>query len=72
MTEQPVTAVIVGAGHRAFVYSRLALTNPEKLKIVGVADPDPVRRKKAMEMFGFPAENCFHDAARLFPSLQMQ
>ncbi|MBR1810532.1 MAG: Gfo/Idh/MocA family oxidoreductase [Clostridia bacterium] len=65
MTEQPVTAVIVGAGHRAFVYSRLALTNPEKLKIVGVADPDPVRRKKAMEMFGFPAENCFHDAARL-------
>ena len=33
---QPITAVIVGAGHRAFVYSKLALTDPDKLKIVGV------------------------------------
>ena len=31
---QPITAVIVGAGHRAFVYSKLALTDPDKLKDV--------------------------------------
>ena len=62
MEQKPVTAIIVGAGHRAFVYSKLALTNPELLKIVGVADPDPIRRKKAMDMFGFPEENCFEDA----------
>jgi len=43
---QPITAVIVGAGHRAFVYSKLALTDPDKLKIVGVADPDKIRQKK--------------------------
>lgn len=30
---QPITAVIVGAGHRAFVYSKLALTDPDKLKL---------------------------------------
>lgn len=54
MRNQPITAVIVGAGHRAFVYSKLALTDPDKLKIVGVADPDKIRQKKAMEMFGFP------------------
>ena len=41
MRNQPITAVIVGAGHRAFVYSKLALTDPDKLKIVGVADPEP-------------------------------
>ena len=65
MEQKPVTAIIVGAGHRAFVYSKLALTNPEMLKIVGVADPDPIRRKKAMDMFGFPEENCFEDADAL-------
>ena len=65
MEQQPVTAIIVGAGHRAFVYSKLALTNPELLKIVGVADPDPIRRKKAMDMFGFPEENCFENADAL-------
>lgn len=45
MRNQPITAVIVGAGHRAFVYSKLALTDPDKLKIVGVADPDKIRQK---------------------------
>lgn len=65
MHNQPITAVIVGAGHRAFVYSKLALTDPDKLKIVGVADPDKIRQKKAMEMFGFPKENCFDSALEL-------
>ena len=65
MRNQSITAVIVGAGHRAFVYSKLALTDPDKLKIVGVADPDKIRQKKAMEMFGFPKENCFDSALEL-------
>ena len=34
MENKPVTAIIVGAGHRSMVYSKLALTNPELLKIV--------------------------------------
>lgn len=36
-----ITAIIVGAGHRALLYSLYALQNPEKFKIVGVADPGP-------------------------------
>ena len=40
-----ITAIIVGAGHRALLYSLYALQNPEKFKIVGVADPDPIRQK---------------------------
>lgn len=65
MEQKPVTAIIVGAGHRAFVYSELAKTNPELLKIVGVADPNPVRRKKAMEYFGFGEDMCFESAQEL-------
>lgn len=65
MQSKPVTAVIVGAGHRAFVYSELAKTNPDLLKIVGVADPNPVRRKKAMEYFGFSEDMCFNSAQAL-------
>lgn len=62
MEQKPVTAIIVGAGHRALVYSQLAVTNPELLKIVGVADPNPVRRKKCMEKFGFGEDMCFESA----------
>ena len=62
MDNRPITAIIVGAGHRAFVYSELAKTNPELLKIVGVADPNPVRRKKAMDYFGFSEDMCFESA----------
>ena len=65
MNNKPVTAIIVGAGHRAFVYSELAKTNPDLLKIVGVADPNPVRRKKAMDYFGFSEDMCFETAQEL-------
>ena len=65
MNKKPVTAIIVGAGHRAMVYSKLALTNPELLKIVGVADPNPIRRKQCMEKFGFSEDMCFENADEL-------
>lgn len=65
MKNRPITAIIVGAGHRSFVYSELAKTNPEMLKIVGVADPNPIRRKKAMDYFGFKEDMCFENAEEL-------
>lgn len=65
MENKPITAIIVGAGHRSFVYSELAKTNPEMLKIVGVADPNPIRRKKAMDHFGFKEDMCFENAEEL-------
>ena len=65
MNNKPVTAIIVGAGHRAMIYSELAKTNPELLKIVGVADPNPIKRQKAMERFGFPEDMCFESAQEL-------
>lgn len=65
MGKKPVTAIIVGAGHRAFVYSSYALEHPDELKIIGVADPNPLRRKKTAERFGFPEDMCFESAAAL-------
>ena len=65
MENKPVTAIIVGAGHRSMVYSKLALTNPKLLKIVGVADPDPIRRKKCRELYGFDEDMCFENANAL-------
>ena len=62
---KPITAIIVGAGHRALIYAELAITNPELMKIVGVADPNPVRREMCMKKFGFSEDMCFESAQEL-------
>lgn len=54
-----IKAVLVGAGNRASVYADLAISKPEKLKIVGIVDPDPVRTKIIREKYNVPEENCF-------------
>ncbi|MHA1227245.1 MAG: Gfo/Idh/MocA family oxidoreductase [Candidatus Hodarchaeales archaeon] len=42
-----ITAVIIGAGNRGKdVYGHYALTHPDELKIVAVAEPNEIRRKK--------------------------
>ena len=57
--EKPVTAVIVGAGHRSILYASYAIKHPQQLRIVGVVDPDETRRTKTGEMFNIPAEARF-------------
>lgn len=54
MNNKPVTAIIVGAGHRSMVYSKLALTNPELLKICRRGSSGiPIGRKKVPRVYGF-------------------
>jgi predicted dehydrogenase len=65
MTQKPVTAIILGAGHRAMSYAEYSLAHPDELKIVGVAEPDEYRRNHVRDLFGFPEENCFYDANAL-------
>lgn len=58
--QRQITAVIVGAGNRsANVYATLALSHPERLQIVGLVDPDPVRLGLIREKYQVPQENCF-------------
>lgn len=56
---KPLNIVIVGAGNRAMIYARHAERHPEEMKIVGVVDPNPIRRKRAQDKFGFGNEMCF-------------
>ena len=65
MEEAPITAVIIGGGHRSVIYADYSLSHPEALKIVGVADPNPERREMCRERYGIPAENCFATAQDL-------
>ena len=60
-----VDAIIVGAGHRSMCYASFAKIHPERLRIVGVADPDELRCRKAAAMFGFGKKMIFRDAAEL-------
>ena len=65
--DKPLNVIIVGAGHRAFVYAGYALKYPDKMKIVGVADPNPARRALTAQKFGFEnnADHCFSTAEEL-------
>lgn len=64
-TIKPVKAVIVGGGHRSMIYANYSLLHPDKLKIVGIADPDPVRRQMAKDKYGFSDDFCFESAQDL-------
>ena len=61
--DKKVTVVLVGAGNRANVYASVSLENPEKMKVVGIGDPDPVRRELMRERYNVSIENCFDDVS---------
>src|SRR5664279_3759645 len=65
MRTTPLTAIIVGAGHRSLLCASYALQHPEDFKIVGVADPNEYRRKQTAEIHGFGTEMCFESAEQL-------
>ncbi|MBQ4258722.1 MAG: Gfo/Idh/MocA family oxidoreductase [Lachnospiraceae bacterium] len=54
-----IRIVLVGAGDRADVYAELALKKPEKMQVVGLVEPDVLRRGLMQEKYGVPEENCF-------------
>lgn len=62
---KPITAIIVGCGHRAMIYAEYAKIHPEELKIVGAADPSASVRKKTAEEYDIPEENLFSSADEL-------
>lgn len=59
--EKQISVVLVGAGNRANVYASVSLKKPEKMKVVGIVDPDPVRRELMRERYSVPHENCFEN-----------
>lgn len=63
--QRTITAVIVGNGDRATQYAKTALARPDLLKIVGVVDPDPEKRRQAREKYRLPENRCYADAEEL-------
>lgn len=65
MPPKPLTAIIVGAGHRGLGCGRYALSHPDEFRIVGVADPNEFRQRQTAETHGFGPEMCFGSAEEL-------
>lgn len=57
--DKPITAIVCGAGNRGNVYGNYALSYPDKLDIVGVAEPIAIRNERYTSKHAIPAENRF-------------
>ncbi len=60
---RPVDVLVVGVGERGGLYAAITAEHPELGRVVGVADPNPVRRQRF-------AERHHLDPARVFESWQ--
>ncbi len=59
--DKQISVVLLGAGNRADVYASVSLEFPEKLKVVGIVDPDPVRRELMRNKYNVSLGNCFEN-----------
>lgn len=57
--DKPVTAIVCGAGNRGSVYGGYALAYPDKLDIVGVAEPIAIRNERYANKHAIASENRF-------------
>ncbi len=61
-----INIVVAGAGERAKVYARYCRENPDRARIIAVAEPLGERRAAYAELNNIPAENCFADWREMF------
>ncbi len=66
-----VSFIVLGAGSRANAYSRYALSNPDRMEIVGVAEPLAHRRERMKNLYSIPEENCVCDWTELLARPKM-
>ncbi|UVI28336.1 Gfo/Idh/MocA family protein [Paenibacillus spongiae] len=67
-----LTAVLIGAGARgAGSYAPYALDFPHELKLIAVAETDPVRRERTAEAHSIPPERCYASWEELLAEPQL-
>lgn len=54
-----LTAVVVGFGGRGAIYASYAMDHSDELEIVGVAEPNPVRRETAKARHNIPGDRLY-------------
>nr|XP_057941249.1 uncharacterized protein zgc:154075 isoform X2 [Doryrhamphus excisus] len=57
----PVRIIVVGAGCRGNAYSRYAIVHPDRVQVVGVADPIKFARTKFQQLYKIAEENLCED-----------
>lgn len=72
MSIRPVEAVLLGAGMRGYcTFGGYAKAFPHNLRIIAVAEPDPVRRERFARDYAIPPENVFSNWQELLDRPQM-
>ena len=72
MSFHPVEAVLLGAGMRGYcTFGGYAKAHPHNLRIVSVAEPDPIRRERFAQEHSLPRENVFASWQELLDRPQM-
>nr|AQQ74728.1 hypothetical protein [uncultured bacterium] len=64
--QKPVTAITIGAGARGNVYGDYGIEYPNQLKIVAVADPNPLRNARYAAKHKIPPSHCFENWEDVF------
>jgi len=64
--DKKITAIVIGAGNRGQVYSKLMNQLSEQFQVVAVAEPKESRRNAIRDMFQLPPERCFDHWEPLF------
>ena len=54
-----LTAIVIGAGHRGTRYADIMADNPDKFKVIGVAEPIKARRESLVKKHNIPEENIY-------------
>ncbi|XP_041130007.1 trans-1,2-dihydrobenzene-1,2-diol dehydrogenase [Polyodon spathula] len=60
-----VDVIIVGAGNRGSIYAHFAVAFPERMRVVGVADPNPFSRERLREQHRIEEHNAFTGVTQL-------
>ncbi len=63
---EPKKAILIGAGDRGTTYASYALKHPDKLKIVGIAEPVKERRDNVVHKHKIASDNIFSSWEDLF------
>ncbi|OGJ91474.1 MAG: oxidoreductase [Candidatus Raymondbacteria bacterium RifOxyA12_full_50_37] len=58
---KPVTYIIAGTGGRGQFYAEYCHHHPDRARVVGVADPNPLARQHMAKQYAIPAKNIFLD-----------